>query len=263
MAHRYRLIPTPEEEAALREHGAHARFVWSLAVEQQSWWRPGRGSAPGAAARMRQLAGARAAEPWLREGSSSVQQQALRDSDKAMAAFSDPQNPAGKPSCRSKRGTQGFVIRDVRAKRCSCACPPATKITRTLMRPATFLPGDWPCWRSPCMPRDPGAHARTRRRPTAQRKSPGRRRERPGNPGPSGPGGCQGWKVSERASAPPTRRALPARWRDYTGKARTARNGAFGRVEAFDCVPAAMGEIYDLDRSCHQVAAVRAGGADR
>ena len=35
------------QEAILREHCAHARFVWNLAVEQQSWWRPGRGSAPG------------------------------------------------------------------------------------------------------------------------------------------------------------------------------------------------------------------------
>ena len=66
---------------------------------------------------MRQLAEARAAEPWLAQGSSSVQQQALRDFDKAMAAFFDPQNPAGKPSYRSRRGTQGFVIRDVTARR--------------------------------------------------------------------------------------------------------------------------------------------------
>ena len=32
-----------------------------------------------------------------------------------MAAFFDPQNPAGKPSYRSRRGMQGFVIRDVTA----------------------------------------------------------------------------------------------------------------------------------------------------
>jgi transposase len=117
MASRYRLTPAPEQEIALREHCAHARFVWNLAVEQQSWWWPGRGSAPGSAARMRQLAEARAAEPWLREGSSSVQQQALRDFDRAMAAFFDPQNPARKPSFRSKRGTQGFVVRDVKVRR--------------------------------------------------------------------------------------------------------------------------------------------------
>ena len=117
MAHRYRLCPDEVQEAALLEHCGHARFVWNLAVEQQSWWRPGRGSAPGSAARMRQLAEARAAEPWLREGSSSVQQQALRDFDRAMAAFLDPANPAGKPSYRSRRGTQGFVVRDVKARR--------------------------------------------------------------------------------------------------------------------------------------------------
>jgi putative transposase len=100
-------------------HCAHARFVWNLAVEQQSWWRPGRGRAPGAAERQRQLSEARAAEPWLAEGSSSVQQQALRDFDHAMAAFLDPENPAGKPRYRSRRGTQGFVIRDTRVRRLS------------------------------------------------------------------------------------------------------------------------------------------------
>jgi IS605 OrfB family transposase len=56
-------------------------------------------------------------EPWLAEGSSSIQQQALRDFDKAMAAFFDKNNPAGKPSFRSKRGTQGFVIRDTKVRR--------------------------------------------------------------------------------------------------------------------------------------------------
>ena len=68
MAHRYRLCPDEAQEAVLLEHCAHARFVWNLAVEQQSWWRPGRGSTPSPAARMRQLAEARAAEPWLAQG---------------------------------------------------------------------------------------------------------------------------------------------------------------------------------------------------
>jgi len=103
--------------SALVQHCAHARYVWNLAVEQQSWWRPGRGSAPSAVQRMRQLAEARVAEPWLAAGSSSVQQQALRDFDRALAAFFDKENPAGKPSYRSKRGTQGFVIRDTKARR--------------------------------------------------------------------------------------------------------------------------------------------------
>ncbi len=116
MSHRYRLMPAPEPEAVVREHCAHARFVWNLAVEQQSWCRPGRRRMPGSAER--QLAEARAAEPWLREGSSSVQQQALRDFDRAVAAFFDPANPAGRPKFRSgKRGTQGFVVRDTKVRR--------------------------------------------------------------------------------------------------------------------------------------------------
>src|ERR1035438_1657583 len=117
MAIRNRLCPDTAQQAVLLEHCAHARFVWNLAVEQQSWWRPGRGGAPGAAQRQRQLAEARAAEPWLAAGSSSVQQQALRDFDRAMTAFFDPANPAGKPSFRSRRGTQGFIVRDTKARR--------------------------------------------------------------------------------------------------------------------------------------------------
>ena len=46
-----------------------------------------------------------------------MQQQALRDFDKAMAAFFRLGNPAGKPRYRSKRGRQGFVIRDTSVRR--------------------------------------------------------------------------------------------------------------------------------------------------
>jgi putative transposase len=31
---RYRLLPTPAQEAVLRNHCAHARFTWNLAVEK-------------------------------------------------------------------------------------------------------------------------------------------------------------------------------------------------------------------------------------
>src|SRR6516165_8512351 len=120
MAVRNRAYPSAEADAVMRDlHCAHARYVWNLAVEQQSWWWPGRGKAPGNAERQRQLAEARAAEPWLAEGSSSVQQQALRDFDNAMAAFFAKDNPAGRPGFRSRRGIQGFVIRDIKVRRVS------------------------------------------------------------------------------------------------------------------------------------------------
>jgi putative transposase len=108
VAVRNRLYPAVAQVGILSRHCEDARLVWNLAVEQQSWWWPGRGSAPGGVERLRQLAEVRAFEPWLAEGSSAVQQQALRDFDKAMAAFFRTDNPARKPSYRSKRGRQGL-----------------------------------------------------------------------------------------------------------------------------------------------------------
>jgi len=83
---RYRLYPTPAQEAALLSHCAHARYVWNLAVEQRTWWQPGR-PAPGYVEQCRQLTEARAANPWLADGSVIVQQQALRDFHAAYAAW--------------------------------------------------------------------------------------------------------------------------------------------------------------------------------
>ena len=107
---RYRLLPTPAQEAVLREHCAHARYVWNLAVEQHSHWHPGRRNAPGYLEQCRQLTAARAEHPWLAAGSQTVQQQALRDFARAMAAFFDPGNPAGRPSWRKAGRDEGFRI---------------------------------------------------------------------------------------------------------------------------------------------------------
>jgi putative transposase len=107
---RFRLLPTPAQEAVLRDHCGHARYVWNLAVEQHSHWRPGRKGAPGYLEQCRQLTAARAGHPWLAAGSQTVQQQALRDFARAMAAFFDPGNPAGRPSWRKAGRDEGFRI---------------------------------------------------------------------------------------------------------------------------------------------------------
>ena len=107
---RYRLLPTPAQEAVLRGHCAHARYVWNLAVEQRSHWRPGRAGVPGFLEQCRQLTQARAEYPWLAQGSQTVQQQALRDFARAMAAFFDPRNPARRPSWRKAGRDEGFRI---------------------------------------------------------------------------------------------------------------------------------------------------------
>src|ERR1039458_2645866 len=107
---RYRLLPTPAQQAVLRDHCGHARYIWNLAVEQHSHWHPGRAGAPGYLEQCRQLTQARAENPWLAAGSQTVQQQALRDFARAMTAFFDPANPAGRPSWRKAGRDEGFRI---------------------------------------------------------------------------------------------------------------------------------------------------------
>jgi putative transposase len=107
---RYRLLPTPAQEAVLRDHCSHARYVWNLAVEQHRHWHPGRKSAPGYLEQCRQLTAARAEYPWLAAGSQMVQQQALRDFAQALKAFFDLGNPARRPTWRKAGRDEGFRI---------------------------------------------------------------------------------------------------------------------------------------------------------
>lgn len=107
---RYRLQPTPEQEAKLLEHCAHARYVWNLAVEQHGHWKPGRRSAPGYPEQCRQLTEARRENDWLRAGSQNVQQQALRDFWRAKNAFF--RSGFGHPRWRKRHRDEGFRITD-------------------------------------------------------------------------------------------------------------------------------------------------------
>ncbi|GAA4570510.1 RNA-guided endonuclease InsQ/TnpB family protein [Planotetraspora kaengkrachanensis] len=107
---RYRLQPTPAQEAGLLLHCGHARFVYNLAVEQGRDWRPGRRSAPRFVEQCRQLTEARAEFAWLRAGSIIVQQQALRDYAQAMSNFFNSGNPASRPRFRRRGVEEGFRI---------------------------------------------------------------------------------------------------------------------------------------------------------
>ena len=104
------MLPTAAQEAVLRDHCGHARYVWNLAVEQHQHWHPGRAGALGYLEQCRQLTAARAEYPWLAAGSHTVQQQALRDFDRALKAFFDPANPARRPAWRKAGRDEGFRI---------------------------------------------------------------------------------------------------------------------------------------------------------
>jgi putative transposase len=105
---RFRLYPTPEQEAVLLRHCSDARFVWNLGQEQRSMYRPGRGQTPGYVEQCRQLTEARAEFEWLAAGSVKVQQQALRDLDQAWRYFFAGTHR--RPGWRKKDQHEGFRI---------------------------------------------------------------------------------------------------------------------------------------------------------
>lgn len=86
-------------------HCRHARFVWNLAVEQSRHWRPGRRS-PNYVDQCAQLTEVRAEHAWLRAGSQTVQQQALRDFAQAMQNFF--RGTHRRPKYRKARVNEGF-----------------------------------------------------------------------------------------------------------------------------------------------------------
>jgi transposase/REP element-mobilizing transposase RayT len=113
VAHRYRLVPDAHQVAMLGRHCSDARYVWNLALEQANCYRPGRPT-PGRAERDRQLAEARRGS-WLGEGSSSVQQQALRDFDRALRNWWGGTHR--RPTWRKAGIHEGFCVRDVTVER--------------------------------------------------------------------------------------------------------------------------------------------------
>jgi transposase len=105
---RYRMDPTPAQEAALLEQCGHARYMWNLALEQWSIWTPDKAASPNFARQCRQLTEARAAFGWLRAGSQTVQQQALRDFDQAVKNFYNGTHR--RPTWRKAGWREGFRI---------------------------------------------------------------------------------------------------------------------------------------------------------
>ncbi|TDO54344.1 transposase [Kribbella sp. VKM Ac-2527] len=112
---RYRLYPTPTQQAALLEQCRQARYVYNLALEQWSMWTPDKGATPGYVEQARQLTEARAASDWLRAGSQTVQQQALRDFHQAVTNFYAGTHQ--RPTWRKAGRHEGFRIVGQQASR--------------------------------------------------------------------------------------------------------------------------------------------------
>ncbi|MPZ63855.1 MAG: transposase [Propionibacteriales bacterium] len=111
------------------EHCHHARFVFNIGLEQRAMWsrdKHNRGTHPEhgnldaarvtTTTQMRELAQLRGELDWLRAGSSSVQQAALRDLDRAYANFYAGRAKYPQFKRRDDRNG-GFVVRDLTVRR--------------------------------------------------------------------------------------------------------------------------------------------------
>lgn len=95
----------------MRMHCDHARKVWNTALQHFSYGTPRRRCDRTSWTRL--LAEARAEFDWLRAGSSSVQQGALRDLEQALRNWWTRPDHFGAPTWRGRQGNQGFIIRDL------------------------------------------------------------------------------------------------------------------------------------------------------
>ncbi|MDX3002469.1 transposase [Kribbella solani] len=112
---RFRLYPTSQQRAALLVQCGHARYVWNLALEQWTMWSRDRKPSPGYVEQARQLTEARTTFDWLRAGSQTVQQQALRDFDQAVRNFYARTHR--QPTWRKAGQHEGFRIVGAQATR--------------------------------------------------------------------------------------------------------------------------------------------------
>lgn len=138
MAYRFRLEPTEEQTDVLVRHCADARFVWNIALEQMGYWRPGRPSVD-TNAWDRQLTEARK-DSWLGEGSSHIQQGALRDLRQAWRNHWRNPDHFGRPRWRRAGTHESFVVRDLTLRRLNkrwaeLTVPKAGRVRFRLSRP--------------------------------------------------------------------------------------------------------------------------------
>jgi transposase len=109
------MYPTAAQLPVLLEQCRHARYVWNLALEQWAMWTRDKGATPGYTEQCRQLTEARISFSWLRSGSQTVQQQALRDFDRAVKNFYT--GTRKRPKWRKAALHEGFRIVGRQARR--------------------------------------------------------------------------------------------------------------------------------------------------
>ncbi len=101
----------------MARHCADARFVWNLGLEQRNLWVRYRSARITSTSQQKELSEARREVEWLGQGSSPVQQAALRDLDRAFQNWWKNPGHFSRPTWRKAGLNEGFYVRDLKIKR--------------------------------------------------------------------------------------------------------------------------------------------------
>jgi putative transposase len=117
MSIRQRLYPNDGDREKLVRHCADTRFVWNLGLEQRNLWVRERTTKKiNSVSQQKELAQVRR-ETWLGDGSSVIQQQALRDLDQAFQNWWKNPGHFGRPTWRKAGLNEGFRIVELKTKK--------------------------------------------------------------------------------------------------------------------------------------------------
>lgn len=109
-AYKERFYPTPEQAALMAQSFGCARFVWNntLAYRTEAYQQHGESVSHSAAEK--RLVGLKAEFPWLKDISSVILQQTLRDQKTAFGNFFNPRLKARYPRFKKKDGRQSIRL---------------------------------------------------------------------------------------------------------------------------------------------------------
>ncbi|GAA3893321.1 RNA-guided endonuclease TnpB family protein [Halomonas cibimaris] len=109
-AYKERFYPTPEQAALLAQSFGCARFVWNNTLAYRTEAYQQRGETLTHSAAEKRLVALKAEYPWLKDVSSVILQQALRDQKAAFDNFFNPTLKARYPHFKAKDGRQSIRL---------------------------------------------------------------------------------------------------------------------------------------------------------
>ncbi len=112
-----RLYPNQENEVVLVRHCSDSRFVYNLGLEQRNFLPKQSAQKITYITQARELVQARKSFSWLAEGSSVVQQAALRDLDIAFRNWWNNPRHFSHPTWRKSGINEGFYVRDLSVRK--------------------------------------------------------------------------------------------------------------------------------------------------